>query len=96
MIAGRVVSCGGETSGSTYRNECYDYHPTNGWTQIGDYPKALWEHCLQLRPRLGWLLLRWMEINADTDSGMEHQNKPNLVDLRDEKLTCSENQTNKK
>ena len=39
MTNGRVVVCGGETTG--FHDECYDYTPSDGWAQIGNYPKAL-------------------------------------------------------
>ena len=41
MIDGRVIVCGGESTGSVYHDECYDYTPTDGWAQIGNYPKKL-------------------------------------------------------
>ena len=43
MTNGRVVACGGEDEEGAYTNECYDYTPSDGWTQIGNYPKILWE-----------------------------------------------------
>ena len=39
MINGRMVACGGEDE--AYTDECYDYTPSDGWTQIGNYPKIL-------------------------------------------------------
>ena len=41
MTNGRVVACGGEEV--AYTDECYDYTPSDGWKQIGNYPKILWE-----------------------------------------------------
>ena len=39
MTNGRVVACGGEGTGNTDR--CYDYTPSDGWNQIGSYPKIM-------------------------------------------------------
>ena len=39
MTNGRVVACGGEDTG--YTDRCYDYTPSDGWTQIGSYPKIM-------------------------------------------------------
>ena len=43
FVNGRVVVCGGynRTELNSITATCYDYHPDDGWVQIGNYPKAL-------------------------------------------------------
>ena len=38
MINERVVACGGQESDDSISSECHDFHPSDGWTRIGDYP----------------------------------------------------------